>query len=546
MNQKEKLAYFPNLLGQSDKVMSQNIDSKKGLEEYLAIMQERANVEQQYVKALNRLQSQIDKSNIILMKEQLINQLQNKIERIESFVEFIRTELQDQVKETLNQQNLISNKIIEEIKQMEQTLNEKKEKVLITRSDYNIKYKDVEQSGILDVVYQYSLDVSEDQTIKQICRTQQISIECSKLEKQYQLSIVAYNEFLDVYKTKMESYLIQMEEFEQTKLLVHKDTLLKMFLFEVSMSKHQFQEFEKLNEQIRNINIQDVIENFIMKYNRPDFIPEQMEFKHNTTLLLKKIECLKSQEYQKLKNLIKANTDKFYTLFSEIVEKNNQQTIENQDLVSLINSNNCQAYFKIFLIHINSIWNGGQFSNDQTIIDLLEQSSQNKILWLIALDIQAEKNNYRIPNSQAYDQIIKLSQLIISQCSQQMDITPLRQLIVLSSLIHILISNKKHYLMQSMKNNQIFTTTDFIEASIIEAIYDGLVEEVKDETNSVEKIKRQKINFFTQISKICFALLIFNKNDIIKNYAENYLKLLRLASNAIRDLTFQIESYQKL
>ncbi|CAK93611.1 unnamed protein product (macronuclear) [Paramecium tetraurelia] len=526
--------------------MNQNVDSKKGLEEYLAIMLERATVEENYAKALSKLEQQIEKSNLIFMREQLINQLKNKIIWIENFVELIRAEIASQVRETLNQQNQISIKIIEDIKQLEEVLMDRNGQVMAARMDYKLKMKDYEQSAILDMVYQYSFDVPEDQTIKQICKTQYVSIECSKLKKQYQLQTIAYNEFLDVYKTKMESYLFQMEEFEQTKLLIQKDTLLKVFLMEVQMQKQQFQEIEKFNEQIKNTNIQDVIESFIMKYYRPDYHPNQLEFKDYSSFLINEIESIKSQEYHKLKDLIKAYSETFYNIFSDVIEKNNQQSIEKQDLDSLLNGESIQGLFKCFLIHVNSILNDGQFQHDQTIIELLKSNTQNKLLWLIALEIYADKNNYRVPNAKAYESILKWSQTLIDFCSEISDATPLRKLITLSSLLHISVQNKKHYLMHSLKNNQVFNQSDFIEANIIEATYDGLVEEVKEEPNQIERIKRQKINFFTQISKICFTLLIFNSNKSIRNYSDKYLKLLKVAANAVQDLTFQIESYKQL
>ena len=57
------------------------------------------------------------------------------------------------------------------------------------------------------MIYQYSLDVSEDKTLKQVIKTQELDSECKKLATEFELIVLQYNEFVDVFKTQMESYL---------------------------------------------------------------------------------------------------------------------------------------------------------------------------------------------------------------------------------------------------------------------------------------------------------------------------------------------------
>lgn len=47
-----------------------------------------------------------------------------------------------------------------------------------------------------------------------------------------------------------------------------------------------------------------------------------MVFSDYCSFLIREIEYLKSQDYQKLKGVISAYTDTFYTIFSDVVEKN--------------------------------------------------------------------------------------------------------------------------------------------------------------------------------------------------------------------------------
>ncbi|CAK66953.1 unnamed protein product (macronuclear) [Paramecium tetraurelia] len=562
MNQTQKLAYYPNLLGQSERIIQQNVESKRGLEEYLAILQERANIEDQYAKSLHRLSQQIDRSryltsyeynSITYLREQLVNQLRQKIERLENFVDFIRSEIAEQVKEIILNQNQVQRKIIDEMKGLEWDLQDKQDDLMSGKLDYKLQARELEQSGIQDMIYQYSLDISEDKAIKQVSKTQQIQQECVKLERDFEIIVLSYNEFIDVYKTKMESYLSQMEQQEQQKLLVQKDTLMKLFLFESSISKQSLQDTEKLNDQIRKTNLQDVIENFIMKYQRPQEAPRILEFRPYSSFLSKTIESMRSQEYQKLKDVIKAHNDTFYNIYEDYVKKNNLQTIEEQELTHLISRNSVQAIYKIMQIHINCVWNANEIQNNETIVGLLRQSTQNRLLWCQALEIQANKSNYKVQSNDAYEQLIKWSQKIINlvllmsyiECIEFLDASPLRKLITVSSLIHIAVQNKKHFLMYNIKDNKVLQTADFIEASVVQAVYDALVEEIKEVTTQEERIRKQKINILTQLSKICFTLLQFNPVSVIKIYAENYLKQLSVAQDATENLMFQIESFEQ-
>ncbi|CAD8200577.1 unnamed protein product [Paramecium octaurelia] len=545
MNQSQKLAYYPNLLGQSERVIQQNIESKRGLEEYLGILQERANIEDQYAKSLYKLSQQIEKSSITYLREQLVNQLRQKIERLENFVDLIRSEIIEQVKEILQDQNQVAKRIIDEMKGLEWDLQDKQDDVMGGKLDYKLQAKDLEQSGISDMIFQYSLDISEDKALKQVLKTQQIQSECIKLEREFEIIVLSYNEFIDVYKTKMESYLSQMEQYEQQRLLVQKDTLMKLFLFETSISKQSLQDSEKLNDQIRKSNLQDFIENFILKYQKPQEAPRQLEFKPYSSFLTKTIESMRSQEYQKLKDIIKAHNDTFYNIYEDCVKKNNLQTIEEQELAHLMSRNNVQSIYKIMQIHINCVWNAHEIPNNETIVGLLRQSSLNRLLWCQALEIQANKNNYKVPTNDAYDQVIKWSQKIISLCIEFWDASPLRKLITISSIIHVAVQNRKHFLMYNIKENKVLQSADFLEASVVQAVYDALVEEIKEVTTLEERNRRQKINILTQLSKICFTLLQFNPISVIKMYAENYLKLLSVAHDATDNLLFQIESFEQ-
>ncbi|CAD8120115.1 unnamed protein product [Paramecium sonneborni] len=545
MNQTQKLAYYPNLLGQSERVIQQNIENKRGLEEYLAILQERANIEDQYAKALHKLQQQIDRSSISYLREQLVNQLRQKIERLENFADLIRSEIIDQVKEILQDQNQISKRIIDEMKGLEWDLQDKQDDLLGGKLDYKLQARELEQSGIQDIIYQYSLDISEDKATKQVIKTQQVQTECIKLEKEFEVIVLSYNEFIDVYKTKMENYLTQMEEQEQQKMLVQKDTLMKLFLFESSIFKQSLQDNEKLNDQIKKTNLQDILENFIMKYQKPQEIPRQLEFKPYSSFLAKTIESMKSQEYQRLKDVIKAHNDTFYNIYDDCIKKSNLQTIEEQELTHLINRNSVQALYKIMQIHINCVWNANEIQNNETIIGLLRQNTQNRLLWCQALEIQANKSNFKVPSNDAYDQLVKWSQKMINLCLEFWDPSPLRKLITISSIIHISIQNKKHFLMYNIKENKLLQTADFIEAVIVQSVYDALVEEIKEVTTQEERIRKQKINILTQLSKVCFTLLQFNPVSVIKSYAENYLRYLSVAHDATDNLLFQIESFEQ-
>ncbi|CAD8115341.1 unnamed protein product [Paramecium sonneborni] len=541
----QKLAYYPNLLGQSERIIQQNIDSKKGLEEYLGILQERAHIEDQYAKALYRLSQQIEKSSLSYLKGQLADQLRQKIERLENFVDLIRSEIIDQVKEILQDQNHISKRIIDEIKGLEWDLQDKQDDLMGGKLDYKLTAKELEQSGIQDMIYQYSKDISEDKAIKQVVRTCQIQSECIKLEKEFEIIVVSYNEFIDVYKTKMESYLSQMEQQEQQKLLVQKDTLMKLFLFESSIFKQSLQDIDKLNDQIRKTNLQDVIENFIMKNQRPQEAPRQLEFRPYCSFLTKSIEIMRNQEYKKLMDIIKAHSDTFYNIYDDCVNRNNLQTIEEQELTNLINRNSIQALYKIMQIHINCVWNANEIQNNETIIELLRQNSLNRLLWCQALEIQANKNNYKVLSNDAYDQLVKWSQKIIQLCSEYLDPSPLRKLITISSIIHISVQNKKHFLMYNIKESKVLQAADFIEAAIVQSIYEALIEETKEDSTQEDRIRRQKINILTQLSKVCFTLLQFNPVNVIKSHAENYLRYLNVARDATDNLLFQIESFEQ-
>lgn len=114
------------------------------------------------------------------------------------------------------------------------------------RLDYKVASRELEQATIVELITLYSKDSNDSQKQKasskyplRYLRATVLHQDCENFEKEYKLLILQFNEFMDVYNTKLESYLNQLEQQEQERCIILKDTLMKFFMFEMSIAKQQ-------------------------------------------------------------------------------------------------------------------------------------------------------------------------------------------------------------------------------------------------------------------------------------------------------------------
>lgn len=68
---------------------------------------------------------------------------------------------------------------------------------------YKEKSREAESSAVIDVLQTFDCDLTEERKLKQGFKTQQIIEESLDLEIEYSLAIQQYNEYVDIYRTKM-------------------------------------------------------------------------------------------------------------------------------------------------------------------------------------------------------------------------------------------------------------------------------------------------------------------------------------------------------
>ena len=69
--------------------------------------------------------------------------------------------------------------------------------------DYREKSKEVEDSAIQDILFRFDHSMSEEKKLRQYNKTQSLVGETLELESQYEMTNESYNEFLEIFKTKI-------------------------------------------------------------------------------------------------------------------------------------------------------------------------------------------------------------------------------------------------------------------------------------------------------------------------------------------------------
>ncbi|KAM3141230.1 hypothetical protein pb186bvf_006615 [Paramecium bursaria] len=533
-----KTSYYPQLLGQSDKVIMQSVHNRKEMEEYIEFMSERAQIEEQYCKSLQKLLTNLQRSNVSKFRDALQNQLKNKIDIISNFTEVIKTEIIQYCKELINNQNNLSRRVIDDLRVLDWDLQDRQDDLMNAKLDYKIARREAEQSQIIDIIYEYSREITEEKLQKQQQKTIGLLQESQRLEKEYHMMNLQYNEFMDVYNIKAENFFQQLSGQELERNLVVKETLMKLLMFEIQISKQNQHDSEKINESVRSYNIQDSLDRFIATNTRLQEVPISQEFQQYKTFLTQSLDNITNKQYSSNQLNIKSRYDQFLQLYDDIKDLDDfQLPAENPG------EHDIAIIFKIIQWHLKQIWDGKDSQYEAYVLNLISVNQINRLLWVQALETVATKKNYQLQKTEQFEQLSKNIWQFLQVCGKSLDATPVRRLMVLSSIIYIQENQKRYFLANNLKEQKILFAGDFIEACIVESIYDALLEDIPAGLDDDDTIIKQKQHIYTQLQTVCFLLLRYNPKTIMRIYAENYLRLNEIIGDAYQRL-FKEKDYE--
>lgn len=500
------MSFAVNLHDCFEMVHQHSIQRRKGANEFIQLMEEKALVEEHYAKGLERIgNNQVFVTTqgtlshgILAMKNDALNRaMQAKI-----LAENIVKDVAEPLKELLKTQARTLAKTHTEGKKSEKERQDLVEKHDKFKAKYMRACKEYET-----LTFQMDTPQINVRREKSLQRIVQVKQEIDESLKGYKESIVQHNLFKDKYTDFMSKILEVYQRQEEQRLELMKDCLRKLVIYETSYLRNLQYDIDNLARAMESINVKSDVKQFVDENSSTSPINLKLEFEPY------------QGQHELLKNLgrqapaVKIAPAPMRLKFSELLNQSSIEEILKVEVDLIVNK--CWE---------NSPIAPGEFQYFESIAK--EASGRKVFFWCITMKKSQKLTSL---SESGYMDLCKLFNILLDECNEKHDTNALKNCILLIQVFHLENSPKKN-LQEELKKNQVWTRLDYWESMI----YIGINEEIAmqqqyvvDEEGKEEKGKRLKNIIFCQLGSFAHIMDGFEIEqkfiaEIILKYACRY------------------------
>ncbi|CAD8181108.1 unnamed protein product [Paramecium octaurelia] len=527
-------------------VANQSQQGRKIIEEIIESFEERVNIEEKYAKSLEKLVNNLtkieDKQQMFKIPIYCLKCLSTSRQRqAEGLCQSLKEDLIVQLKQLIQQQNASSKKLIEEAKKIEkehQFLNSEYKRYFL---DYKQKKREYEQNTTVMVVYNLLSEYPDKKRLSQNQKVSQVTKESQEMEQRYKQSVADYNINCDTAKTRIQTILTQMQEQEEKRITVFKDTLIRQIIFEVSHSKNVQYDLDKINEKTDEIHPEEEVQKFAQsqKLENPPLF-EKTELIQLNSFISNSLQKFFSKEFDEILQL---NNDPKVKEIISLVEQGGTLQTEDQKLEN--------AYYASKIV--SDCWKEEQVDTEifNQFKKKIQDDYQLRKLVIIALQYKRSTSKFRLGQI-GFQNAVNLFNSILEICLDTFDAGTSRQLMNLSFTFHKEnIENGKpqsYFIQNDFSKLQVWENRDLWETSIIQQIYEQIKEQQQRQKSLTlfDQIQTEKNMILTILTQMAQNMLLFNfKFGAIKDIMYKFMAFFELNEEISSDLFNAIEGFEK-
>ena len=526
--------------------------------------------------------SKIKKNNIILLSSKVPKIIEQQITNLKYFVSGIETTIKSFDK-TLKDKNSMSSKYQNEYEECRNNLLKKYKDIEKSKNSY---FSNASQTE--DLIYKYYL--SKNQNEKKNNSTPEPNITDAQIENNIKITKKNENEYLNLVKSAKpleekffelsDSSTDNMKRISCEIITKMKDNIVDFLLLLKNCFKLPLSEIDTYLPELIKLDENKKIELIINSTYKKDhnLIPIEIE-KYYIKLIQQKINNNEDEESNiideaEILNTIKKMEDNF-----ELIEKDSLQQINSQSKLrcreltfkllsfsnhikekeEINNTNNSNEKNNEENKNIsnnnddnNNIETENKNENNSITQEEVEELSKliddksNRFVFLRNINTFRKYGQFEIPERE-FNIICDLFNKIADKIKKENDYDSLKNIIILSKTYYKLENNKKIYIQEIIKKNQLFKEKevweDYVNSSILKEVQKHLNNDIKDPSlrdsqKLMEKDKYSKI-IFAQILPLINNMITYELNDdIIKSISQtliSYYKIDEESSKIIYD-----------
>lgn len=486
-------------------VNNHSIQRRKGVQEFIQLMEEKADLETAYAKGLEKLgrnqyfiSTQGTLSHAILAMK---NDSLNKAMQARILAENIQKDLVDPMKELLANQNRTLEKTATEGKRVEKERLGYLEKYSKYKSLY---FKMCHEYEVLSSQLENPQQGQKRDKIMQ--RLVQVKQEIDESLAGYKDTIGQHNGFKDKYTDFMGKILEVYQKQEEQRLEIMKDSLRKLVVYETSYLRNLQYDIDNLARAMESVNIKSDIKQFVDEHASAN--------EKNSKLVFEAFQST----HESFKNSISESP----------VLKIPQASVQNV-VSELHNQSSIDEILKAELsLAVNKAWSGNSLSLSE--LNFFNNAVREHLGRKAFLALLEDKKNQTSPSLEeaSFNGISQLFQAVITAADLSADIYTLRH--CLKYMPHFHLANTKTTLQVHLKTHTVWKKLEYWDSIIQLAINEEIQTHEKylvDQESSEDKDKRVKNIVFCQLGTFGFVIDAFEVDprynmEIISKYACRY------------------------
>lgn len=255
---------------------------RRGLKDFIYMLSEKHDAEVEYAKAMKKIYDMnfaVTKmpslqNGILAFKSDLFNQYNYTME----FVNSLREEVIEPLREFMNDQNNQGKVYHAEMKKIEKDYKDSVDKLEKSRLKFHTLAKGAEDSKLVSEMAKLNQTLTVEQKSKMELKSQNALKEAKESERAYISNINTANNLRDLYIETMKRMLNEFQKLEEKLIDMIKDSLRKYVIYQVALIRNMQYDIEKKAGVMEGINIQADIRAFIEKNATNALPPYKFEF----------------------------------------------------------------------------------------------------------------------------------------------------------------------------------------------------------------------------------------------------------------------------
>jgi len=354
--------------GEIEKFEETFVFKKKYIEEFILNVQERADIEDNYAKGLQKVANNF---NILMERGSITNTVTSfksyhalKAEQARILADYLRSDVLQDLRDLVKVQVVESKKVFADVKRCDINLKQILDKLDKSKSKFMKTSKDIEDT-LAFKEYLESLESKdpaiEERKMKNSGRLHYLNQEKEEMEKQIKSNVEEFNSYKDTFTNQCNQLKDFFRKFDLDRLNGIKDSVMKSVVYEISFLRNLQYDIDKLVPKVNEVQFEkDLAEIYL--YNPKPTIPA-MNFDEFKELLTNNLRTAKYSQVVFDKTGIAEDlgiTTAWKSLvefFSNKEEKKKEEVADEIKIATKPSSDNLEVWMKSMEMKISEIDN---------------------------------------------------------------------------------------------------------------------------------------------------------------------------------------------